>query len=131
MANVPLDGAITVRELITKLLCYRMDAPVQFGVDREVGERWETAPVLNTIFGRTQEERPALSAREIEVLQLSSDGLSDKEVAQRLFISTRTVHFHLDRVRSKIGVETTSKAYIEAIKSGDVLCPCRFTHKDA
>jgi DNA-binding CsgD family transcriptional regulator len=131
MANVSLDGAITVRELITKLLGYRMDAPVQFGADREYGEGWDTGSVPSTLFGRANEERPALSAREVEVLQLSSDGLSDKEIAERLFISTRTVHFHLDRVRSKIGVDTTSKAYVEAIKRGDVLCPCRFAHKDA
>ena len=130
MANASLDGAITVRDLITKLLSYRMDALVQFGVDREYGERWDTNPVMNTIFGHAHEDRRALSVREIEVLQLSSDGLSDKEIADRLFLSIRTVHFHLDSVRSKIGVDTTSKAYIEAIKNGDVLCPCRFAHND-
>jgi DNA-binding CsgD family transcriptional regulator len=130
MANEPLDGTITVRELITKLLSYRMDATVQLGVDREYGARRDNGPVLNGILGRTNDERPTLSAREIEVLQLSSDGLSDKQVADRLFISIRTVRCHLDNIREKIGVDTTHKAYIEAIKNGDVLCPCRFTHED-
>jgi DNA-binding CsgD family transcriptional regulator len=124
----PQEGTITVRDLITKLLGHRMDAPVQFGGDKEIGERLDTDPIANSILGANP-ERPALSAREIEVLQLSADGYTDKEVAERLFISIRTVQFHLDSVRSKIGVDTTSKAYVAAIKNGDVLCPCRFAHK--
>jgi DNA-binding CsgD family transcriptional regulator len=131
MAKELVDGGMTVRELITKLLGYRMDATVQFGGDSLEGERRDLDSVANSILGRVHEERPALSAREIEVLQLSADGLSDKEVAERLFISVRTVQFHLDSVRSKIGVDTTSKAYVAAIKNGDVLCPCRFAHKVA
>jgi DNA-binding NarL/FixJ family response regulator len=49
------------------------------------------------------ERRPLLTAREREILRLVSDGLTDKEIAGRLFISPRTVQNHLARIREKTG----------------------------
>jgi DNA-binding NarL/FixJ family response regulator len=45
----------------------------------------------------------ALTAREREILSLLADGETDADIADRLFISVRTVRSHLDRIRDKTG----------------------------
>jgi DNA-binding CsgD family transcriptional regulator len=59
-----------------------------------------------------------LTAREQEVLALLSEGLPDREISQRLFISERTVHHHVSAVLSKIGVSSRTAAAREAAKLG-------------
>ena len=49
--------------------------------------------------GRTSQ----LSKRELELVELVAEGLTDKEIAEKLFISIRTVRSHLDRIRDKTG----------------------------
>src|SRR5690242_10074062 len=56
--------------------------------------------------------QPSLSRREREVAALVVEGLTNKEIAARLFISERTVDGHLEHVREKLGV--TSRAQIAA-----------------
>lgn len=45
-----------------------------------------------------------LSKRETEVLRQLAGGLTDAEIAEQLFISVKTVHSHLDRIRDKSGL---------------------------
>ena len=52
----------------------------------------------------------ALSTREREVLDLAVSGLSNKEIAERLVISTNTVKFHLRRIYSILGVHNRVQA---------------------
>jgi DNA-binding CsgD family transcriptional regulator len=52
---------------------------------------------------RRRHDRP-LTRREEEVAVLASNGLSDKEIAQRLYVSVRTVHAHLRSVYAKLGL---------------------------
>ncbi len=59
-----------------------------------------------------------LTAREQEVLALLSEGLPDREISRRLFISERTVHHHVSSVLSKIGVSSRTAAAREAVKLG-------------
>jgi DNA-binding CsgD family transcriptional regulator/tetratricopeptide (TPR) repeat protein len=59
-----------------------------------------------------------LTAREQEVLALLSEGLPDREISRRLFISERTVHHHVSAVLSKIGVSSRTAAAHEAAKLG-------------
>jgi DNA-binding CsgD family transcriptional regulator len=59
-----------------------------------------------------------LTAREQEVLALLSEGLQDKEISQRLFISERTVHHHVSSILSKIGAPTRLAAVREAARIG-------------
>jgi ATP/maltotriose-dependent transcriptional regulator MalT len=51
-----------------------------------------------------------LSRRETEVLRLLGDGLTNREIAERLFISPKTAEHHVSRVYAKIGVSTRAQA---------------------
>lgn len=53
-----------------------------------------------------------LSVREHEVADLVADGLTNRQIAQRLFLSTRTVESHLSRILRKLGV--TARAEVAA-----------------
>jgi DNA-binding NarL/FixJ family response regulator len=53
-----------------------------------------------------------LRPRELEVVRLVAEGLSNKEIGRRLFISERTVESHVRNILNKLGV--TSRAQIAA-----------------
>lgn len=64
-----------------------------------------------------------LSEREVEILKLVAEGLSNKEVASRLFISVNTVKVHLANIFQKIGKTSRTEATLYAIKEGIVASP--------
>ena len=51
-----------------------------------------------------------LSAREAEVLRLVATGLSNTEVAEKLFLSSRTVDWHLGSIYRKLGIHSRTEA---------------------
>jgi predicted ATPase/class 3 adenylate cyclase/DNA-binding CsgD family transcriptional regulator len=53
---------------------------------------------------------PGLTAREVEVLRLVAQGLTDAQVAERLVISPRTVNTHLTSIYNKLGVDSRAAA---------------------
>ncbi len=63
-----------------------------------------------------------LSPRELEVLRLLSRGLSDKEIAQRLALSTRTVHHHVEHIYEKTGISGRAAAALYAVRH-DLISP--------
>jgi DNA-binding CsgD family transcriptional regulator len=104
--------------------------------DREVALFGQVQRVLARLFRRTglveqpreawngesaAAEPPALSPslpitwREREVLRWAAAGKTDRDIADILAISHRTVHKHLQRVYSKLGVETRTAAVMRAI----------------
>jgi DNA-binding NarL/FixJ family response regulator len=66
---------------------------------------------------RSRREWPAgLSAREVEVLRLVSQGLSRKEIGARLFITERTAAHHIQHIYDKVGVSTRAAATLFALQ---------------
>jgi DNA-binding CsgD family transcriptional regulator len=59
-----------------------------------------------------------LSSREREVLQLIAEGRSSKEMADILGISVKTVSFHRENIKRKLGVRTTAELTRNAITGG-------------
>jgi DNA-binding NarL/FixJ family response regulator len=58
------------------------------------------------------------SERELEVLRLAAEGLSNKEIAASLRLSPRTVQSHLRHIMTKLGVASRVGAVVIAIRSG-------------
>ena len=59
---------------------------------------------------KTPKYPAGLTTREVEVLRLVAQGLTNEQVAQRLVISPRTVDTHLTSIYSKLGVSSRSAA---------------------
>lgn len=67
------------------------------------------APSSNTSFDLTE--------RELEVLRLMATGLTNNEIAVKLFISRSTVKFHITNIEEKMGVTTRAEAIVLAAKN--------------
>ena len=65
-----------------------------------------------------QNEAVQLTKREVEILTLIIEGFSSKTVADRLYISKRTVDFHLDNVYEKLHVTNRMQAILFARRMG-------------
>ena len=63
-----------------------------------------------------------LTARELEVLSVIAQGNSSSEAADKLYLSKRTVDFHIERARGKLGVATRVQAVMKAT-SGQLINP--------
>jgi DNA-binding CsgD family transcriptional regulator/sugar lactone lactonase YvrE len=60
-----------------------------------------------------------LSRRELEIARLVAEGLTNREIAKRLFLSERTVDGHLEHVREKLGVNTRAQIATWVVRNGD------------
>ncbi|MGD9145397.1 MAG: response regulator transcription factor [Anaerolineae bacterium] len=59
-----------------------------------------------------------LSERELEVLRLAARGLGNREIAQELYLSTRTVQTHLSTIFAKMKVGSRTEAVVQALRKG-------------
>jgi two-component system nitrate/nitrite response regulator NarL len=67
---------------------------------------------------REAEERPVLSPRERQVLELTADGLTAPEMGSRLDLSTATVKTHMLHLYEKLGVSGRAAAVAQAMRRG-------------
>jgi ATP/maltotriose-dependent transcriptional regulator MalT len=67
---------------------------------------------------RRQVRTEELSPREVDILRLVAGGLNDAEIAQRLFLSSHTVHRHIANIRTKVGVRSRAAAVAYATRRG-------------
>jgi DNA-binding NarL/FixJ family response regulator len=79
------------------------------------GETVLAHAVAATLVRRTSSADATITEREVEVLELLSRGLGNKEMARELFISEATVKSHLSHIYGKLGVDTRAGAVAAAI----------------
>lgn len=94
----------------------------------EFEEAWAEGAALSTEEaiayaqrGRGERKRPSsgwasLTPAELDVVRLVSEGLGNKDIAQRLFVSPRTVQSHLTRVYTKLGLSSRVQLAQEAAR---------------
>lgn len=71
--------------------------------------RRELAATGETVRKRTIQTREALTAQEAQIALLARDGLSNPEIGARLFISPRTVQYHLGKVFTKLDIKSRNQ----------------------
>jgi DNA-binding NarL/FixJ family response regulator len=82
------------------------------------GEAVLSPPVATRVLRAARSDEPALSAREIEILELVARGTTNREAAERLFISEATVKTHLIHIYAKLGVPDRASAVAAAYDRG-------------
>ncbi|WP_455352202.1 response regulator [Streptomyces sp. SYSU K217416] len=70
--------------------------------------------VAHRLMDRMRTPAQALTKRELEVLQLVGDGLSNQQISKRLFLSQATVKSHLVHIYAKLGVDSRTAAVAAA-----------------
>ena len=90
------------------------------------GEQYISPSIAMLLLQKRQSQTPlsdpqqsaveSLSQREREILDLLSQGLSNKDIAARLYLSVRTVEGHLASVYQRLGVHSRTEAMLIAVK---------------
>ncbi|WP_073838911.1 helix-turn-helix transcriptional regulator [Micromonospora sp. CB01531] len=71
---------------------------------------------------RKHDARDRLTAQELQIAQLVAEGLTNREIGQRLFVSPRTVSTHLSRIFPKLGITTRGElSRLMATREGDYI----------
>jgi DNA-binding NarL/FixJ family response regulator len=74
--------------------------------------------LLSRFGARGNTPYESLTTREMEVLRLLARGMRNKEIAARLFVSERTVNFHLANIYQKLNVSGRTEALSKALEQG-------------
>jgi len=89
--------------------------------DTHLGKQFYCGEVIDLLAEGTDAEKNgcsgiSLSEREIEVIRLISDGSTNKEIADLLFLSTHTVNTHRKNIMNKLGIKNTAGIVIYAFR---------------
>ena len=111
-----LSNAVTRRRVAALL---RADGEVALVGTAEDADLVISERVLSTAApGAVAQAGAALTARELDVLRLVARGLSNKEIAADLRITTHTVKYHLAAVLEKLGVRSRTEAVSRGVRTG-------------
>jgi predicted ATPase/DNA-binding CsgD family transcriptional regulator len=89
--------------------------PLDEAVREALSASWPAAPPSSLDSPALQH---GLTPRELEVLRLVAVGKSDREIADALFVSPRTVGVHVSSILGKLGVSSRAAAAAEAVREG-------------
>lgn len=132
-------GVDSLPETVTGLLS-RDEPPAALGIAiRQVarGEQYLSPSLAVTILQKRRKKSPitesqkslieSLTDREREILDLLAQGLSNKTIASRLYLSVRTVEGHIANIYSRLEVHSRTEAMLLAVKApksiGTTLAP--------
>lgn len=87
-------------------------------VQTVIVEKEVRVPASEFVFNEKEAERLGLSKREIEVLGFMAQGLSNQEIADKMFVSLNTIKTHTSNIFSKLDVKRRTAAIEMARKSG-------------
>jgi len=87
-------------------------------VTGKVVAQFTSGKTLPEVLATTQEDYDGLTDRELGVLRLVGQGLSNKQIGKKLFISDRTVQAHLSNIFSKLSVSSRTEAVMHAVRKG-------------
>ena len=123
-ANIPFVFLTALADRDNELKGWRLGADdyVTKPVDFEVLAALIAARLARAARSPALPEPVQLAKREVETLTWAARGKSSSEIAQILGLSKRTVDFHIDNARSKLGVATRTQAAIKAV-SGRLIEP--------
>ncbi len=110
-----LSNAVTRRRMAALL---RADGEVALVGAAEDADLVVSERVVSTAAPGAVAQEGALTARELEVLRLVARGLSNKEIAADLRITTHTVKYHLAAVLEKLGVRSRTEAVSLGVRTG-------------
>jgi DNA-binding NarL/FixJ family response regulator len=96
-----------------------VDAIRAAGVGQSVIDRSVAMLLLAQVRGQTEDEGP-LKQRELEVLDLVAAGKDNKQIAEALFISSKTVQNHISSILAKLQVQNRIEAAVHAERGGMV-----------
>ena len=99
------SAGIWVGLKLTKTKVVPVEVPVEVRVEVPV-----PAPAGPFVPSTAKIEELGLTPREMEVLQLIAEGLSTRQMAERLFVSENTVKTHVTRVLDKLGADRRTQA---------------------
>lgn len=85
---------------------------------RLLGQIREGSPLAPPAAADTEPDGPALTRRELEVLRLVGDGMSNKEIASKLFITEGTVKNHVHNALEKLQLENRTQAAAYVVRKG-------------
>jgi NarL family two-component system response regulator LiaR len=74
--------------------------------------------MVKPVGAAEQKIKDLLSDREMEMLKLLATGMSNKEIAEKLCLSLRTVKAHMSNIFTKMNVASRSEALVEALRTG-------------
>jgi NarL family two-component system response regulator LiaR len=107
--------SIRGRELVDAVRAvYAGESVLHPSIARKVLNRFAPTPDKT----REEELQQELSEREMEVLRLATRGLSNKDIAEELSLSSRTVQGHLGHIFNKLNVSSRTEAVVCALKKG-------------
>lgn len=90
------------------------------------GEVAYEASALARVIGNTGPDAttpPDISEREVDVITLLADGCSNKQIAERLYLSPNTVRNHIHRISGKLDASSRLEVVVEAARLGIIQLP--------